>query len=705
MDDRRPRHTESLEPPAIEAAFPLRGSRKSRHSLRLPTDLTRMHAPDDPTKTLSEPPPPSDHVARPTIPSAPPDIPDVLRSSGLTAKDATGDTSIDVEVTLDGILPVTVPPPPPKPVEKPVEATSTPSEGTMRVVRRRVHKVGHEDGSAYHIPSSIPPSPDENVRIPSQRSPNLSDFGFSNADAQKISSAPPTEPSPPIGETPPPALIPSVPVRLDSKSTPPTDNNLHTAALSQEATPANASVPPTVDLLSGSSHPPVMASQPPPSSVSVVPTPPPFVPAVRASYVPPLAEAAHSIDPTPVSGVAPSTQPAAFVSSMPPLPIAAAAAAIVASTEAAARNSVEFQEDESVEISMDDALSSQKSVDPSLAMLDELAELGHSIEPESLDADAVEHVDGMKGASMPPPPPTDASRKAARSGTASPSSTSRIAGGPTLVEGKSRRRKMWWEDLFNEDYFRTVEALTDEQKLAEIDWIEHALGVEPGAQILDVACGDGRHAIGLSQRRYGMTGIDLSMAMLARASESAQAAGVKATFVQGDMTTMDYAEGYDAAYCVGSSFGFFDDSRNAEVARRIHRALKQHGTFLLGMLNRDHVIQRQPGMSWFEGDGCVCMEESSFNFITSRLNVKRTMIYDDGRQREFEYSLRLYSLHEIGQILHDAGFRILEVSGNTRTPGAFFGPTSRELIILAQKRGSEVVDLQNDNDATRSQNV
>ncbi len=177
---------------------------------------------------------------------------------------------------------------------------------------------------------------------------------------------------------------------------------------------------------------------------------------------------------------------------------------------------------------------------------------------------------------------------------------------------------------------------------------------------------------------------------------------MRVTLTQGDMGTMEFDDAFDAAYCVGSSFGFFDDPRNAEVARRIHNALKPHGTFLLAVLNRDHAIQRQPAMAWFEGEGCVCMEESSFNYITSRLNVKRTMIFDDGRQRELEYSIRLYSLHELGQVLHDAGFRILEVSGQARTPGAFFGPSSRELIILAQKRGPEVVDLPDGRDATDS---
>ncbi len=188
-------------------------------------------------------------------------------------------------------------------------------------------------------------------------------------------------------------------------------------------------------------------------------------------------------------------------------------------------------------------------------------------------------------------------------------------------------------------------------------------------------------------------GVDLSAPMLARGAELSRAAGVEVDWVQADMATMDFTELFDATYCVGASFGYFDDERNVEVARRIHRALKPHGTFLMAVVNRDHVIRHQPAMSWFEGEGCLCMEETAFNFITSRLNVKRTMIFDDGRQRELEYSVRIYSLHELGELLHRTGFRVVEVSGHRRTPGAFFGPTSRELIILAQKRGSEVVEI------------
>ena len=41
------------------------------------------------------------------------------------------------------------------------------------------------------------------------------------------------------------------------------------------------------------------------------------------------------------------------------------------------------------------------------------------------------------------------------------------------------------------------------------------------------------------------------------------------------------------------------------------------------------------------------------------------MMMDDGRTKEIEYSIRVYSLHELGKMLHDNGFRVAEVSGRT----------------------------------------
>ncbi len=90
-------------------------------------------------------------------------------------------------------------------------------------------------------------------------------------------------------------------------------------------------------------------------------------------------------------------------------------------------------------------------------------------------------------------------------------------------------------------------------------------------------------------------------------------------------------------------------------------------------------------MVWFEGDGCICMDEMRVDFITSRLRVKRMVMLDDGRTRELEYSMRLYALHELGRLLHEVGFKVIEVSGHPATPGVYLGSTSPRIIVLAEK--------------------
>jgi hypothetical protein len=65
---------------------------------------------------------------------------------------------------------------------------------------------------------------------------------------------------------------------------------------------------------------------------------------------------------------------------------------------------------------------------------------------------------------------------------------------------------------------------------------------------------------------------------------------------------------------------------------------------------------------------------------------RRSVVFDDGRQLEQEISLRAYSLHEFGKLLHNAGFKVTEVSGSMATRGRFFGNQSRAIIVVAEKR-------------------
>ena len=53
----------------------------------------------------------------------------------------------------------------------------------------------------------------------------------------------------------------------------------------------------------------------------------------------------------------------------------------------------------------------------------------------------------------------------------------------------------------------------------EVPFIEAALSLEPMAQVLDLGCGNGRHAILLAKKGYRVTGIDYSQGALEMARE------------------------------------------------------------------------------------------------------------------------------------------------------------------------------------------
>jgi SAM-dependent methyltransferase len=275
----------------------------------------------------------------------------------------------------------------------------------------------------------------------------------------------------------------------------------------------------------------------------------------------------------------------------------------------------------------------------------------------------------MQRPAPPPPPPTAPPRRAT-----------------TSSRKPSGKKRSWWEVLFSDDYIRTLPKVAQTAVQKQVNFMEASLGIKRGDSVLDVGCGLGHHALEFARRGYLVVALDLALSMITRAAEDAQQRGLRINFLHKDIRDIGFEGTFDAVICVGTTFGFFDDEQNRSVLQRLAHALKPGGRLLLDVVNRDFVVQSQPNLVWFEGDGCVIMEESDFNYYSSRLHVKRTMMRDDGRQTDVDYNIRLYSVHELGQMLKQCGFVIREVSGQEATRGCFFGAQSSRIVLLAERR-------------------
>lgn len=243
----------------------------------------------------------------------------------------------------------------------------------------------------------------------------------------------------------------------------------------------------------------------------------------------------------------------------------------------------------------------------------------------------------------------------------------------------------WSDTFFDDDYVSTLDPPHPKKTQYEVEFLYTQLELAPGMKVLDVGCADGRHAIGLVARGVQALGIDISVAFLLTANQAAQETGQPATFIKKDMREYVPASLLNAVICFGGSFGYFSDTENADLLHRFASWLVPGGKLLLEVMHRDYVVSQLPSRIWWEGNGCMVMDECYFQYADNRLLVKRNAAFVSGKQRNYELTIRAYTLREISDLVEAAGFRILSISGSVYTPNAFTGQLSPSIILVLQK--------------------
>ncbi|WP_233601940.1 methyltransferase domain-containing protein [Corallococcus sp. CA047B] len=241
----------------------------------------------------------------------------------------------------------------------------------------------------------------------------------------------------------------------------------------------------------------------------------------------------------------------------------------------------------------------------------------------------------------------------------------------------------WYHDAFaitDDVWYLPLDATA----ATEVEQALRLLELKPGANILDVCCGHGRHAIELARRGLSVTGLDLSSERLGMARERAQRAGVDITWVQADMRTIP-SRGQDAAILLYTSFSFLEnDAAQLEALRSIRETLVPGGQLLIEVDNRDHAL-RQPPRQWGESETLLWWEENRFEPRTSR-NHRHYKGRDPRTGKAYEQRIhyRLFSAHELLGLLEQAGLREDGLWGDLE--GHPFSLDSPSLVIRARRR-------------------
>ena len=247
----------------------------------------------------------------------------------------------------------------------------------------------------------------------------------------------------------------------------------------------------------------------------------------------------------------------------------------------------------------------------------------------------------------------------------------------------------WYEKFFGEDYIRfhlRGGEWLDERTIPQCDFVVSALELQPGARVLDLCCGQGRHAVELAKRGFGVTGFDLSEYLLGMAKERAREAAVEVEFVHGDMRELPWENKFDAVVLLFTAFGYLEtDEEDERALQAIRAALRPGGLLLVDHHNRERTTSwlGNGRKDWWEGDGHMVLDQEDWDVRTSRITMTRTIIAPDGARRQTGFVLRMYSHSEWLAMFRRAGLEWVRSYGGY--DGSDYAHDSRGLIIVARR--------------------
>ena len=238
----------------------------------------------------------------------------------------------------------------------------------------------------------------------------------------------------------------------------------------------------------------------------------------------------------------------------------------------------------------------------------------------------------------------------------------------------------WFENWFNSPYYKLLYSHRNENEAAYfLDCLLDHLKPPLDAQMLDLACGMGRHSIYLADRGFDITGIDLSTTFIEEARNHEHD---HLSFFVHDMRNLFRVNHYDYIFNFFTSFGYFEkDYDNYRVLNAVSKGLRENGLFVIDYLNIYKAQEEMIAEQTIERGDVVfdIKKETSDGFIRKHIQFKV-----EGKEFNYEENVRLISLADFENYFQKVGLTIQEVFGDYGLK-SFNYQTSDRLILVAKQ--------------------
>ena len=219
--------------------------------------------------------------------------------------------------------------------------------------------------------------------------------------------------------------------------------------------------------------------------------------------------------------------------------------------------------------------------------------------------------------------------------------------------------KHWFASWFNTPFYHILYKNRDYKEARSfMENLTAYINLKEGSEILDLACGKGRHSHYLNSIGYDVTGIDLSEESIAFAK---QFENDTLHFEVYDMSK-PYSKQFDAVFNLFTSFGYFEDEAdNLNTIKAIKDNLKPNGVGVIDFMNTDYVINNLVSRNDKTVDG---IKFNLKRYVESGYIVKDITFDIDHKTYNFQERVKAFTLNDFKAMFEEAELVLLDVFGD-----------------------------------------
>lgn len=242
----------------------------------------------------------------------------------------------------------------------------------------------------------------------------------------------------------------------------------------------------------------------------------------------------------------------------------------------------------------------------------------------------------------------------------------------------TKNKSEWYIDWFNSPFYHQ---LYKERDYSEATFFMNnlikKLDIRKDSNVLDLACGRGRHSQYLSTLGYKVTGIDISKENIAEAKKNESN---NLNYIIHDMR-YPLSQKFDLILNLFTSFGYYKkDTDNLSVIKSIKSNLKTNGLAVIDFLNINYVL-----------NNLVENEEKIINntefiikrYLEDNMLVKSISIIHENKIHHFKEEVKPYRIDDFLSIFEKLNLKLIKTYGDYKLNA--FNKESSPRLIMAVK--------------------